>query len=92
MVINDTLLKPLIGFSIIREQPLEKQGNSVLSFADSSNTFAIPALNEIKTYAAATIGIAASLSDKITISSLVTGKIKQHERAAEAVIKVTYAF
>jgi outer membrane autotransporter protein len=92
IVINDALLKPLVGFSIIRDQPLQKQGNSVLSFADSSNIFAVPALNEIKTYAAATVGIASSLSDKITISSLVTGKIKHHERAVEAVVKFTYAF
>lgn len=92
LVINETLVKPLVSFSIMRDQPLRKQGDAVLSFTDSSNTFAIPASNQRKTYAAASIGVASVLSDSLTISSLVTGKAKHHEHAIEAVIKLTYAF
>lgn len=92
LVINDTLVKPLVSFSIMSDQPLRKQGGAILSFTDSSNTFAVPAVNQTKTYAAASVGVASVLSDSITISSLVTGKARHHEHTVKAVIKLTYAF
>ncbi|MBY0281023.1 MAG: autotransporter domain-containing protein [Alphaproteobacteria bacterium] len=90
--IDDILIKPLMSLSVQKQQPLQRQGDATLSFADSASTFTAPASNEIKTYLASTIGFAAAFSQKITLSCLVTGKLRRHERAVEAVSKITYAF
>ena len=92
MKMDETLIKPLVGLSISREAPLRKQGNTTLSFTDSSTPFAVPASNQIKTYANVSIGGTVMTAAHVSVSALVTGKIKKHERGAEAVLKVSYAF
>jgi len=92
MVVNDVLVKPLIGLSVLREHPVSKAANANISFSDSGNSFAVPISTQIKTYATATIGCAAMFTNNISISTLVTGKVKKHEKSLEALVKVSYAF
>jgi outer membrane autotransporter protein len=92
VMLHDTLLQPLIGVSVLREQPIQKQGNAKLSFADSNNNFSIPTPNQMKAYVTSTIGCVALFKNNITLSSLLTGKIKRHERAIELVLKGSYEF
>ena|GEM_PF-4923353 len=92
VMVDEVLLQPLVGISVLREQPLQKQGNSTLRFADSSDNFVVPMSGQMKTYATATIGCAALFKNNIALSSLLTGKIKRHEQAIELVLKASYIF
>ena len=92
MVVNDVLVKPLFGLSVLREHPVSKQANANISFSDTGNGFAVPVSTQIKTYATATLGCALMFTNDISISTLVTGKIKKHEQSVEALVKVSYAF
>ena len=92
LVVNDVLVKPLFGLSALREHPVSKQANANISFSDSGNAFAVPVSSEIKTYATATVGCALMFTNDISVSTLVTGKIRKHEKSVEALVKVSYAF
>ena len=92
MMVNETMVNPIVGLSAYREQPLSKQSNSVLNFTDGGNGFAVPVSNQVKTFAKLTVGVASMFTNNVTVSALVTGKIRRHEQSAEALVKVSYAF
>jgi outer membrane autotransporter protein len=92
MLVNEVLVKPLIGISALRENPIDKKTNANLGFTDTGNLFSVPISNEIKTYATATIGCVAMFTNNVTLSALATGKARKHETGAELVLKASYAF
>ena len=92
MMVNETMVSPMISLSAYREQPLSKQSNATMNFTDGGNSFSVPVSNQIKTFAKVTVGVASMFTNNVTISALVTGKIRKHEKSVEALVKVSYAF
>jgi hypothetical protein len=89
---NGILLQPLVSISMLREQAIQTQDNTTLSFSDSSDNFSVATSNQTKTYAKASIGCVGLLENNITISSFFTGKVKKHERSIELFLKTSYNF
>jgi hypothetical protein len=63
-----------------------------MNFTDGGNSFSVPVSNQVKTFAKVTVGCAAMFTNDISISTLVTGKIRKHEKSVEALVKVSYTF
>jgi len=92
MAIVESMISPFLSLSALRLHPLSKESQTRVSFADGGNGFAVPMSTQVKTYATATIGCASILASNVSLSTLVTGKIRKHEKSVEALVKVSYTF
>jgi uncharacterized protein with beta-barrel porin domain len=91
-MVNEAIVKPLLIVSALREHPIKKPTSATLSFTESGGSFTVPVSTQIKTYATATAGCVVMLKNNVSVSALVSGKIKKHEQAVSAVLKVSYNF